>query len=132
MAERSTPFLSLSGTVSRRRACEKSHLHSGAGKLIRTAADGIPMTSDGRTSRSPTQSATRSCAGPGYWTNSLKVEIDPRIMIEAVKGMSKREREAFIETLLAATSPEYLESSREARADYQAGRPQTHKDIFGE
>lgn len=36
--------------------------------------------------------------------------------------MMKREREALPEDLLAATSPDYLKSIQEARADVQAGR----------
>lgn len=38
----------------------------------------------------------------------------------------------FFEDLLAATSPEYVESVKEARADYQTGRVFTHEDVFGE
>lgn len=38
----------------------------------------------------------------------------------------------FFEDLLAATSPEYLDSIKEARADYKAGRLFTHEDVFGE
>jgi PHD/YefM family antitoxin component YafN of YafNO toxin-antitoxin module len=64
--------------------------------------------------------------------NSIKVEIKPRDIITAVKKMKKAEREAFLEDLLAATSPEYLRSIKEARADYKAGRVYTHKEVFGE
>ena len=45
--------------------------------------------------------------------------------------MKKREREAFLEDLLAATSPDYLKSIREARADYKAGRVKSHEEVFG-
>ncbi|MBI4744719.1 MAG: type II toxin-antitoxin system Phd/YefM family antitoxin [Actinobacteria bacterium] len=38
----------------------------------------------------------------------------------------------FFEDLLAATSPEYLEGIKEARADYEAGRVFSHKEVFGE
>ncbi|MDP3012979.1 MAG: type II toxin-antitoxin system Phd/YefM family antitoxin [Candidatus Subteraquimicrobiales bacterium] len=38
----------------------------------------------------------------------------------------------FFEDLLAATSPEYLESIKEARADYKAERTFDHEEIFGE
>ena len=51
--------------------------------------------------------------------------------MDAVKKMGKREREAFLEDLLAATSPEYLKSICEARADDQAGRVKTHVEVFG-
>jgi len=46
--------------------------------------------------------------------------------------MKKKDREAFLEDLIAATSPEYLSSIKEARADYKAGRTMTHKEVFGE
>ena len=62
----------------------------------------------------------------------LKVPISTDEIIEAVKQMKKREREAFIEELLAITSPDYLQSVKEARADYKAGKTKSHKDIFGE
>jgi hypothetical protein len=42
--------------------------------------------------------------------------------------MKKKERDTLIEDLLAATSPEYLSSIREARADYKAGRVKTHEE----
>ncbi|MFZ3063335.1 MAG: type II toxin-antitoxin system Phd/YefM family antitoxin [Actinomycetota bacterium] len=38
----------------------------------------------------------------------------------------------FFEDLLAATSPEYLKSIKEARADYEAGRIFSHEEVFGE
>lgn len=38
----------------------------------------------------------------------------------------------FFEDLLAATSPEYLKSIKEARSDYEAGRTFTHEEVFGE
>ena len=64
-------------------------------------------------------------------TKAIKIEVQPEDIIEAVKRMKKTEREAFLEDLLAATSPEYLESIREARADYTAGRVKTHEEVFG-
>jgi hypothetical protein len=62
---------------------------------------------------------------------TLKISITPEEIIEAVKEMKKGDREAFLEDLLASTSPEYLESIREARADYKARRVKTHKEVFG-
>jgi PHD/YefM family antitoxin component YafN of YafNO toxin-antitoxin module len=44
--------------------------------------------------------------------------------------MKRQEREAFLEDLLAATSPEYLESIREARRDYKSGRVKSHAEVF--
>jgi len=61
----------------------------------------------------------------------IKIEVKPEDIIEAVKRMKKKEREAFLENLLASTSPEYLESIREAQADYRAGRVKSHEEVFG-
>lgn len=61
----------------------------------------------------------------------LKVPISADEIIEAVKKMKKSDREAFVESLLAITSPEYLQSIKEARADYKAGKTKSHKEIFG-
>jgi hypothetical protein len=64
-------------------------------------------------------------------STALKMEIDPKEIIEAVKKMKRRDREEFIEDLLAATCPEYLASIREARAEYKSGRSAGHEDVFG-
>jgi hypothetical protein len=64
--------------------------------------------------------------------NTVKIDLSRRELIKAIKTMRKKERDAFLEDLLAATSPEYLGSIREARADYKAGRVKTHKEVFGE
>jgi hypothetical protein len=53
-------------------------------------------------------------------------------MIDAVKGMKKKERDAFLEDLLASTSPEYLPSIKTARADYIAKRVNRHAEVFGD
>ncbi|MCG3113847.1 MAG: hypothetical protein MCM46_18740 [Candidatus Manganitrophus sp. SB1] len=62
---------------------------------------------------------------------TVTLQVKPEEIITAVKGMKKRAREAFLEDLLAATSPEYLESIKQARADYKAKRVKTHEEIFG-
>jgi len=62
---------------------------------------------------------------------TLKIEVRPEEVIEAIKGMEKKKREAFLEDLIAATSPEYLDSIREARDDYKAKRVRTHEEVFG-
>jgi len=62
----------------------------------------------------------------------VQINLQPSEIIDAVKKMKKKDREAFWEDLIAATSPEYLSSIKEARADYKAGRKMTHKEIFGE
>ncbi|MBF0538248.1 MAG: hypothetical protein HQL03_08365 [Nitrospirae bacterium] len=61
---------------------------------------------------------------------SLKVPISTDEIIEAVKKMKKRDREAFIEDLLASTSPQYLQSIKEARAEYKSGKTKSHEEIF--
>jgi hypothetical protein len=60
----------------------------------------------------------------------LKVPISADEIIEAVKKMKKSDREAFVEDLLAITSPEYIQSIKEARADYKTGKTKSHKEIF--
>ncbi len=60
-----------------------------------------------------------------------QVRITPEEMIQAVKKMKKKEREAFLENLLAATSPDYLKSIKDARADYKAKRTKSHDEVFG-
>lgn len=65
-------------------------------------------------------------------SRSLKIEVKPEDVIEAVKGMKKSERDAFLEDLLASISPEYLESIKEARAHFKAGSIKTHKEVFGQ
>jgi hypothetical protein len=63
--------------------------------------------------------------------NAIKVNLSQQEIIGAVKAMKRRERDIFLEDLLAATSPEYLKSLKEARADHKAGRLKTHKEVFG-
>jgi hypothetical protein len=62
---------------------------------------------------------------------AIKVNLSSQEIIDAVKAMKKRAKDAFWEDLLAATSPEYLKSIREARRDYKAGRIKTHEEVFG-
>lgn len=64
-------------------------------------------------------------------TETLTMRIEPEAIIAAVRRMKKREREAFLEDLLASTSPKYLESIREARRQYKTGRVKTHPEVFG-
>ena len=64
--------------------------------------------------------------------NTVKIDLSRGELIKAIKAMRKKERDAFLEDLLASTSPEYLESIREARADYKAGKIKTHAEVFGE
>lgn len=62
----------------------------------------------------------------------LKVPISSSEIVAAIKKMKKKERDSFIEDLLASTSPEYLRSIREARAEYKAGKIKSHREVFGE
>ena len=63
--------------------------------------------------------------------HAIKVQVKPQELIDAVKKMKKRERDAFLEDLLASTSPEYLKSIKEARSNYVEGRVKTHEEVFG-
>lgn len=65
-------------------------------------------------------------------STALKMEVAPHEIIEAVKKMKKREREDFLEDLIAATCPEYLSSIKESRTDYVAGNTIEHDDIFNQ
>jgi hypothetical protein len=62
---------------------------------------------------------------------SITLEVSREDIIEAVKRMKTKDREAFVEDLLAATSPDYVSSIKEARADYKAGRVKKHDEVFG-
>ena len=61
---------------------------------------------------------------------SIKMEIEPQVIIAALNKMPKKERGSFLEDLPASTSPKYLKSIKEARADYKAGRLRTHQAVF--
>lgn len=61
----------------------------------------------------------------------VSLPISSAQIIIAVKRMRKRDREAFLEDLLAATSPKYLARIRAAREDDRRGRVRSHQDIFG-
>ena len=63
--------------------------------------------------------------------NAIKVNLSRQEIIGAVKSMNKKDRDDFLEELLATTSPEYLKSIEDARTDYKAGRVKTHDEVFG-
>ena len=63
--------------------------------------------------------------------NAIKVNVSRQEIIDAVRSMNKRDRDDFLEELFATTSPEYLESIKDARADYKAGRVKMHDEVFG-
>lgn len=60
----------------------------------------------------------------------IEIRIRPEEIIEAISKMKKKEREDFLEDLLASVSPDYLKSIKQAREDYRSGRVKTHDDIF--
>jgi len=60
----------------------------------------------------------------------LRIEIGPEEIIAAVNRTKKKERDAFLEDLLAAASPDYLRSIEDARNDYRVGRTKTHLEVF--
>ena len=59
----------------------------------------------------------------------IKVGLSVKDLVAALKELSVEDREFFVENLLAATSPEYLDSIREARQDYRAGRVIAEADL---
>lgn len=61
---------------------------------------------------------------------SIGINITPEQIIDAIRRMKKNERAVLIEDILAAASPEYLKSIREAREDYRKGRTFTHDEVF--
>jgi predicted DNA-binding protein (UPF0251 family) len=62
---------------------------------------------------------------------AVKMEVSQETIIKAVKGMRKSVRRVFLEDLIAATSPEYLQSIREARRHFKEGRVKFHGEVFG-
>ena len=62
---------------------------------------------------------------------AIKMEVKPETIIQAVKNMKKKERDSFLEDLLATTSPEYLKSIKESRNDYRTGKTKSHAEVFG-
>ena len=62
---------------------------------------------------------------------TLRLNINRLELIQAIKEMAKKERDTFIEDLLAATSPEYLESIKQARKEYTEGKTKKHTEVFG-
>ena len=62
----------------------------------------------------------------------VKMEVSPETIIRAVKSMKKSARQVFLEDLIAATSPKYLQSIREARRDFKVGKVKSHGQVFGQ
>jgi len=53
------------------------------------------------------------------------------VIIVALNKVPKKEWDLFLEDLLASTSPEYLKSIKDGRADYKAVRVKTYQEVFG-
>ena len=62
---------------------------------------------------------------------TVRMDLSPAVIISAVQRMQKSERDEFLEDLLAAASPGYLASIREARAQYSSGKTRSHEELFG-
>ena len=60
----------------------------------------------------------------------VKVGLSVGELVAALRGLSDEDREFFIENLLAATSPDYLESIKQARKDYKEGRTVPYEELF--
>ncbi len=60
----------------------------------------------------------------------VKIGFSVADLAAALQQLSDEDREFFIENLLAATSPEYLESIDEARRDYEEGKTIPYEKLF--
>ncbi len=60
----------------------------------------------------------------------VKIGFSVADLVAALRQLSDEDREFFIENLLAATSPEYLESIDEARRDYREGKTTPYEKLF--
>ncbi|MGB5924789.1 MAG: hypothetical protein WBH01_01665 [Dehalococcoidia bacterium] len=60
----------------------------------------------------------------------VKIGFSVADLIAALQQLSDEDREFFIENLLAATSPEYLESIDEERRDYKEGKIIPYEKVF--
>jgi len=61
----------------------------------------------------------------------IKIGLSAKDLISAIKELNGEDREFLVENLLAATSPEYLESIKEARKNYKESRTISHNELFG-
>ena len=60
----------------------------------------------------------------------VKVSVSLEELVTALREMKDEDREWFLENLLAATSPDYLKSIREAREDFRQGRVLSAEELF--
>ncbi|KPK69147.1 hypothetical protein AMJ87_10920 [candidate division WOR_3 bacterium SM23_60] len=66
----------------------------------------------------------------GKATLELKVGLNFYDLVKALKQLDPKVRQDFIEDLQAATSPSYIQSIREARAEYRSGKTVSHNKVF--
>ena len=69
----------------------------------------------------PNQDLNKLETGDQTMLYPINVEVKPEEIIEAVKRMKKRERDAFLEDLLAATSPAYHRFKAVVQGQVQRG-----------
>ena len=62
----------------------------------------------------------------------LNVKLSFYDIVNALKQLNPKARQDFIEDLQAATSPSYIKSIKEARAEYDTGKVFSHKETFKE
>jgi len=60
----------------------------------------------------------------------VKVSVSLEELVTALREMKDEDREWFLENLLAATSPDYLKSIREAREDFRQGLVLSAEELF--
>ncbi len=63
-------------------------------------------------------------------TQNISIQISSEQIINAVKTLNKEEQQDLVEDLLATINPQYLQSIKEARANYQQGKTHSHEDVF--
>lgn len=69
-----------------------------------------------------------------HFSDALKAVMGRRkflLITKKNKPVSALVNLDFLEDLLAAASPEYRKSIRDARADFQRGRVFSHQQVFG-
>ena len=65
-------------------------------------------------------------------TEDIKITMGLSLsdLIMAIKALKPEDKELLIESILAATSPEYLESIKQARQEYTDGKTFSFDEVF--
>ncbi len=65
-------------------------------------------------------------------TEDIKINMGLSLsdLIKAINALKPQDKELLIESILAATSPEYLESIKQARQEYRDGKTLTFDEVF--